>query len=83
MLAPIVHFAGPNAMFGLPMIVVFNQLVLARIALVCVYAIANMIGGRWFAFFAGAVSVVFPLAAVHYFQAGYHGNGMSTCRCRR
>ena len=71
-LAPIVHFAGPNAMLGLPMIVVFNQLVLVPIALVCVYAIANMIGGRWFAFFVGAVWVVFPLAAIHYFRPDYH-----------
>ena len=71
-LAPIVHFAGPNAMLGLPMIVVFNQLVLVPIALVCVYAIANMIGGRWFAFFVGAVWVVFPLAAIHYFLPDYH-----------
>ena len=71
-LAPIVHFAGPNAMLGLPMIVIFNQLVLVPIALVCVYAIANMIGGRWFAFFVGAVWVVFPLAAIHYFLPDYH-----------
>ena len=71
-LAPIVHFAGPNAMLGLPMIVIFNQLVLVPIALVCVYAIANMIGGRWFAFFVGAAWVVFPLAAIHYFRPEYH-----------
>ena len=71
-LAPIVHFAGPNAMLGLPAIVVFNQLVLVPIALVCVYAIAHMIGGRWFALFTGAVWVLFPLAAIPYFRADYH-----------
>ncbi len=72
LLAPIVHFAGPNAMLGLPGIVLFNQLVLVPIALLCVYGIATMIGGRWFALFAGVAWVVFPVAAIHYFLPDYH-----------
>jgi hypothetical protein len=71
-LAPILHFYGPNTMVALPAIVLFNQLVLVPIALVCVYAIANMIGGRWFALAAGVVWVVFPVAVIHYFLADYH-----------
>jgi hypothetical protein len=72
LLAPILHFYGPNAMLGLPAIVLFNQLVLVPIALLCVYGIANMIGGRWFAAAAGVVWVAFPVAVIHYFHADYH-----------
>ena len=72
LLAPIAHLAGPNILVGMPWIVVFNVVVLAPIALISVYGITCMIGGRSFGYLASLLWVVFPLAVIPYFSAGYH-----------
>ena len=72
LLAPITYFAGPNILVGTPAIVLFNTLVLAPIALLCIYGIGCMVGGRLFACCLSIIWIVFPLAAIHYFLASYH-----------
>ena len=72
LLAPIAQLAGPNILVGMPWIVVFNVVVLAPIALISVYGITCMIGGRSFGYLASLLWVVFPLAVIPYFSAGYH-----------
>ncbi|HWE82562.1 MAG TPA: hypothetical protein VG265_13010 [Gaiellaceae bacterium] len=74
LIAPIAYFAGPNMLDGLPAIVVFDLAVLAPIALLCVYGIARMIGGRAFGYFAALAWAVFPVAIIHYFLPDYHAN---------
>ena len=56
----------------MPWIVVFNVVVLAPIALLSIYGITCMIGGRSFGYLASLIWVVFPVAVIHYFSAGYH-----------
>ena len=72
LIAPIADFAGPNILHALPAIVVFNTVVLAPIALLCIYGIARMLGGRGFAYLASLAWVVFPVAVIHYFLPDYH-----------
>ena len=72
LIAPIAAIAGPNAIAGMPAIIGFNQLVLAPIALLCVYGIARMLAGRAYAYLATLVWVLFPVAVIHYFLADYH-----------
>jgi hypothetical protein len=72
LLAPIAHFAGPNILVAMPWIVVFNVVVLAPIALLSIYGITCMIGGRSFGYLASLIWVVFPVAVIHYFSPGYH-----------
>jgi hypothetical protein len=72
LIAPVAYVAGPSILAGTPTIVVFNALVLGPIALLCVFGIARMIGGRGFAYLASLVWVVFPVAVIHYFLPGYH-----------
>ena len=72
LIAPIAAIAGPNAIAGMPAIIAFNQLVLAPIALLCVYGIARMLAGRAYAYLATLVWILFPVAVIHYFLADYH-----------
>jgi hypothetical protein len=72
LLAPIAAVAGPNLLAGLPGIIAFNQLVLAPVALLCVYGIARMLAGRAYAYLATLLWVVFPVAVIHYFLPDYH-----------
>jgi hypothetical protein len=72
LLAPIARFAGANVLAGLPFVIAFNLLVLWPIALLCVYGIAKVIGGRGFAYLASFAWTVFPLASIPYFYERYH-----------
>ena len=72
LLAPIAHFAGPSMLAGLPYVIGLNLLVLWPIALLCVYGIAKMIGGRGFAYVASFAWTAFPLASIPYFYERYH-----------
>jgi hypothetical protein len=70
--APIAMVAGPSLVAGLPAVIAFNQLVLAPIALLCIYGIARTLGGRGYAYLVSGLWVVFPVVVIHYFRADYH-----------
>ena len=72
LIAPIAGIFGSNLLDGMPAIVIFNQLVLAPIALLCVYGITRMFASRWYAYLAALAWVLFPVAVIHYFLADYH-----------
>jgi len=71
LLAPLAAIAGPNRLSGLPLVVVFNAVVLAPIALLSIYGIAKQVAGRTYAFAASALWVVVPVLAIPYFYASY------------
>lgn len=70
--APIAGIAGPSLIAGLPGMIALNLIVLAPIALMCVYGIARMLGGRLYAYLVTALWVAFPVLVIHYFLADYH-----------
>ena len=72
LIAPFAGIAGPNILDGLPSIVIFNELVLAPIALLCVYGITRTFASRFYAYLVTLIWVVFPVAVIHYFTASYH-----------
>jgi hypothetical protein len=71
-LTPISWVAGPDLVSALPFIVLLNALVLVPIALVCVYGIAERIGGRLFGYWAALLWIVIPYAGIRYALPGYH-----------
>lgn len=72
LIAPVALIAGANILAGLPLIIFLNAAVLAPIALVSLYGLAQAIGGRLFAYGVAVVWVALPLAAISYFYADYH-----------
>ena len=72
LLAPIAGIAGPNLLAGLPLVIVLNALVLTPVALLCVYGIAKILGGRRFAYLVSCIWVAAPLLAIQYFLIDYH-----------
>ncbi len=57
---------------ALPAIVLVNVLVLAPIALLCIFGIAERIGGRVFGYWATLCWIVVPLIGIKYTDLGYH-----------
>ena len=72
LLAPLSLFAGPSLVPALPAIVVLNVLVLMPVALLCIYGIAQRIGGRIFAYWATFLWIVVPFIGIKFTDAGYH-----------
>jgi hypothetical protein len=72
LIAPIARLAGPSPLAGSPWIIGFNQLVLAPIALLCIYGIVRMFASRWYAYLTTLIWVIFPVLVIHYFLADYH-----------
>ena len=70
--APITWLTGPTYVQALPVLVVLNVLVLGPIALLCIYGIANRIGGRLLGYWAALLWVVAPYAAIPLFVDRYH-----------
>ncbi len=70
--APITWLTGPTYVQALPLILLLQVLVLGPIALVCVYGIASHIGGRLLGYWASALWVVAPFAAIPLFIERYH-----------
>ena len=64
--------AGPNLVPALPAIVLFNVLVLMPVALLCIYGIAQRIGGRIFAYWATFLWIAVPFIGIKFTDAGYH-----------
>jgi hypothetical protein len=69
---PFTWIGGPTLVPALPAIVLFNVLVLAPIALLCIFGIAERIGGRVFAYWATVCWIVVPLIGIKYTDLGYH-----------
>jgi len=70
--APITWVTGPTYVQALPPLVVLQMLVLAPIALLCVYGIAARIGGRLLGYWASFLWVIAPFAAIPLFVDRYH-----------
>jgi hypothetical protein len=69
---PFAWLGGPTLVPALPAIVLVNVLVLAPIALLCIFGIAERIGGRVFAYWATLCWIVVPLIGIKYTDLGYH-----------
>jgi hypothetical protein len=72
LLAPLTWVTGPTFLQVLPPLVLLQVLVLGPIALWCVYAIAEHIGGRLLGYWAALLWVVAPFAAIPMFVDRYH-----------
>jgi hypothetical protein len=72
LIAPIAGIAGSSLLDGIPAVVIFNQLVLAPIALVCIYGITRMFASRLYAYIVSLMWVLAPVVVIHYFLADYH-----------
>ncbi len=70
-LAPIMWFTGPTFVQALPPIMALNMFVLAPTALLCVYGIAERIGGRLLGYWASLLWVVAPFASIPLFVDRY------------
>ena len=72
LLLPITYFTGPNLVSALPVIVLFNTLVLLPVALLCIYGIATRIGGQLFGYWAAALWIALPYFGILFVEPGYH-----------
>jgi hypothetical protein len=72
LVAPLARATGPNLVSALPAIVLVNVLVLAPVALLCIYGIAQRMGGRVFAYWATLCWIIVPLIGIKYTDLGYH-----------
>ena len=71
-LAPITWVTGPTFIQALPLIALVNVLVMGPIALLCVYAIAERVGGRLLGLWSAALWVVAPYLTIPLFISRYH-----------
>jgi hypothetical protein len=71
-LAPVALIAGAGYVSALPAAIVFEALVLAPIALFCVYDIASRIAGRAIGYVAATLWVIGPYVAIPLFEQRYH-----------
>jgi hypothetical protein len=72
-LVPFSWVVGPEYTAFLPILIAVNVLVLAPVALACVYGIATRIGGRLLGLYAAALWVAAPYLAIPFFRFDYHG----------
>ncbi len=72
LLAPVALIAGPGYISALPAAILIQALVLAPIALFCVYDIASRIAGRLIGYVAAGLWVVGPYVAIPLFRSSYH-----------
>ena len=72
LLTPIMLATGPDSLDALPVIVLFNVLVLGPIALMCIYSISRRIGGEVLGLWSAALWVIVPFAAIPLFRQDYH-----------
>jgi hypothetical protein len=72
LLAPIAALSGPTFVPALPAIVLLDVLVLAPVALLCIYGIAKRIGGAVFAYWAVALWLAVPFIGIKFTDYLYH-----------
>jgi hypothetical protein len=71
-LAPVSWIFGANLVAALPVIVLFNVLVLLPAVTLCIFGIASRIGGRLFGYWALLLWLVVPFVGILYTNPGYH-----------
>lgn len=71
-LVPVAWLARADYVSFMPWIFALNVVVLAPVALACVYGIAARIGGRVLALWAAALWVAAPLLSIPFFRDDYH-----------
>jgi hypothetical protein len=72
LLAPVAALGGPSLTTPLPAIVLLNVLVLAPVALLCMYGIAKEIGGRLFGYWVTLLWLAVPFIGIKYTDHFYH-----------
>ena len=72
MLAPFALVIGPSYVSALPVAILIEALVLAPIALFCVYDIGSRIAGRMIGYVAAGLWVIGPYVAIPLFEQTYH-----------
>jgi hypothetical protein len=72
LLAPFAAAIGPGYVSALPVAILIQSLVLAPIALYCVYDIASRIAGRLIGYVAAGLWVFGPYVAIPLFERSYH-----------
>jgi 4-amino-4-deoxy-L-arabinose transferase-like glycosyltransferase len=72
LLAPFALVIGPGYISALPVAILIQALVLAPIALFCVYDIASRVAGRLIGYVAAVLWVVGPYVAIPFFEHSYH-----------
>src|SRR5437588_1701243 len=72
LLSPIAALFGANILSALPLIVLFQTIVLLPIAILCVYGIGARIGGRLLGYFAAALWVFAPFLSIPLWDQRYH-----------
>lgn len=71
-LVPVAWIANSDYTSFLPWTMLLNVGLLAPIALACIYALANRIGGRLLALWAAVLWVAAPFLAIPFFRDDYH-----------
>jgi hypothetical protein len=71
-LAPVARIAGPNLLSALPVIILFNIVVLLPVAMLALYGIAARIGGPLFGYWALVLWIAVPFVGIAYTNLGYH-----------
>ncbi|MBA2641387.1 MAG: hypothetical protein H0U82_00500 [Actinobacteria bacterium] len=69
--APVTWGTGPTYLQAVPALILLQVLVLAPIAVLCIYGIAARIGGRLLGYWASLLWVVAPFAAIPLFTERY------------
>lgn len=72
LLAPIMLATDGNYFDALPIVILFNVLVLGPVALACIYYVARRIGGEVLGLWSAALWVLMPFAAIPLFREDYH-----------
>jgi hypothetical protein len=70
--APMTWLTGPTYVQAMPLLAFLNVLVLGPVAVLGIYGIAEHIGGRLLGYWAAALWVVAPFAAIPLFVDRYH-----------
>src|SRR5437763_388733 len=73
LLSPIAAIFGANILSALPLVVLFQTIVLLPVAIGCVYGITARIGGRLLGYFAAALWVFAPFLSIPLWE--YRGLG--------
>ena len=72
LLAPITWIVGPNLVSALPVVVLFNTLVLLPLGLICMYGIGERIAGRLFGYWVALLWIAIPFIGIPYALHRYH-----------
>jgi hypothetical protein len=76
-LAPISALSGPNFVSGLPLVILFQVVILLPLGLVAIYGCGSRIGGRVVGYLAAAIWVLAPHLTTGLFTSDYHEKWVS------